>query len=177
MIQFPNYSYDYQLLIKHILDRPLEWTPEQTIHYRDNVSYTYREFYQRVKKLSNLYTSFGIEKGDVVAVMDYDSHRYLENYFAVPMMGAVLHTVNIRLSPEQMLYTINHAEDKVLLVHKDFEPLIQKLASGFETVEKVIYINDGDEQYAAPFDNDGEYEALLLEQSDKFEYHRPYGPC
>jgi hypothetical protein len=170
MIQFPNYSYDYQLLIKHILDRPLEWAPEQTIHYRDKVSYTYREFYQRVKKLANLYTAIGVEKGDVVAVMDYDSHRYLENYFTVPMTGAILHTINIRLSPEQMLYTINHAEDKVLVVHKDFEPLIQKLAPGFETVEKVIYISDGDEDYSAPFNNEGEYEKLLAGQSDEFEF-------
>ena len=170
MIQFPNYSYDYQLLIKHILDRPLEWAPEQTIHYRDKVTYTYREFYQRIKKLANLYNNLGVKKGDVIAVMDYDSHRYLEHYFAVPMMGAVLHTINIRLSPEQMLYTINHAEDKVLVVHKDFEPLMQKLAPGFETVEKVIYIGDGDNDYVASFENEGEYEALLDTQSDEFEF-------
>jgi fatty-acyl-CoA synthase len=170
MIQFPNYSYDYQLLIKHILDRPLEWAPEQKIYYRDQMSYTYREFFQRVKKLANLYKELGVEKGNVVAVMDYDSHRYLEHYFAVPMMGAILHTINIRLSPEQMLYTINHAEDKVLIVHKDFEPLVQKLSGGFETVENVIYISDGDDGYSAPFENAGEYEKLLAEQSDEYDF-------
>ncbi len=67
----------------------------------------------------------GLEKlntraGETVAVFDYDSHRYLECFFAIPMMGAVLHTINIRLSVEQILYTINHAEDDVILVHADF---------------------------------------------------------
>ena len=58
--------------------------------------------------------------------MDWDSHRYLECFFAVPMMGAVLHTVNVRLSPEQILYTINHAEDDVLLVNAEFLPILER---------------------------------------------------
>jgi len=91
--------------------------------------------------LANLLTGIGVKKGDVVAVMDWDSPRYLEHYFAVPMIGAVLHTVNIRLSPEQMLYTINHAEDKIVVVHKDFSQLIKALAPNFETVKKIIYID------------------------------------
>ena len=53
-----------------------------------------------------------------MAVMDWDSHRYLECFFAVPMIGAVLHTINVRLSPDQVLYTIDHAEDDVILVHQ-----------------------------------------------------------
>lgn len=60
-------------------------------------------------RLANLLASLGIKRGDTVAVMDWDSHRYLECFFAVPMIGAVLHTINVRLSPEQILYTIDHA--------------------------------------------------------------------
>ena len=56
--------------------------------------------------------------------MDWDSHRYLECYFAIPMIGAVLHTINIRLSPDQLIYTIEHAEDKLILVHEDFIPVL-----------------------------------------------------
>ena len=59
--------------------------------------------------------------------MDWDSHRYLECFFAVPMMGAVLHTVNVRISPEQMLYTINHAADDVILVNAEFLPLLEAI--------------------------------------------------
>ena len=71
-----------------------------------------------------------------MGVMDWDSHRYLECFFAVPMMGAILHTINVRLSPEQILYTINHAEDDVLLVHSDFLPLVEKLRGAMKTVKK-----------------------------------------
>ena len=55
--------------------------------------------------------------------MDWDSHRYLECFYAMPMIGAVLHTVNVRLSPEQLVYTIDHAEDDVLLINAEFLPL------------------------------------------------------
>jgi fatty-acyl-CoA synthase len=170
MIQFPDYSYDYQLLIKHIFGKAVDWAPEQQIVYRDKFSYNYKEFEKRVKRLANMLTGFGVEKGDVVAVMDWDSPRYLEHYFAVPMIGAVLHTVNIRLSPEQMLYTINHAEDKILVVHKDFSPLIKALAPNFETVKKIIYIDDGDKDFIPEFDTVGEYEELLKDESSDFEF-------
>ena len=63
--------------------------------------------------------------GDTVGVLDWDSNRFLEAYFAVPMMGAVLQTVNVRLSPEQIAYTINHAGSSVLLVNDDFVPVLE----------------------------------------------------
>jgi len=99
----------YPLLIKNILRTPLQYAPDQEIVYRDQMRYTYRDLNQRIHKLANMLAAAGVEPGQTVAVMDWDSHRYLECFFAVPMMGAVLHTINIRLSPEQLLYTINHA--------------------------------------------------------------------
>ena len=175
-MRFPNYAYDYQLIIKQLFNRIPDWRPNQKIFYRDKFSYTYKEFYKRVHKLANLLKSLGVEKGDMVAVMDWDSHRYLEAYFAVPMMGAILHMINIRLAPEQLLYTINHAEDKIIIMHKDFEPLIKKVAGKFETVEKIIYINDWedfeiDKDYLEQYvDVVGEYEELIEKQSDEFEF-------
>ncbi len=169
MSNYPNFSYDYQLLIKQLFTNVRDWRPEEKIVYRDKFSYTYADMYKRVHKLANLLTRLGVQKGDMVAVMDWDSHRYLEHYWAVPMMGAILHTINIRLSPEQMLYTINHAEDKILVVHKDFEPLMSKMLSGFETVKHIIYISDGDE-YTPSFTNSGEYEELLANENDSFEF-------
>jgi len=170
MMQFPDYSYDYQLLIKHILDRTLTWNPKQEIVYRDKFSYNYIELNKRIHQLANLLTNMGVQKGDVVAVMDWDSHRYLELYFAVPMIGAILHTVNIRLSPEQMLYTINHAEDKYLFVHKDFEPLVKAISPNFETVRSIIHIDDGDKTYKPSFDSQGEYENLIAKESQEFDF-------
>jgi fatty-acyl-CoA synthase len=64
--------------------------------------------------------------------MDWDSHRYLECFFAVPMIGAVLHTINVRLSPEQILYTIDHAEDDLLLVNSEFLPLVEQIKGRIE---------------------------------------------
>ena len=167
---FPDYSYDYQLIIKHLLERTVEWSPNQEIIYRDKFSYNYLELNKRIKKLANLLKKLGVDKGDVVAVMDWDSHRYLEHYFAVPMIGAILHTVNIRLSPDQMLYTINHAEDKILVVHKDFMPLIKAIAPNFDTVKHVIYISDGDEEYEPEVETYGEYEKLIAGESDEYEF-------
>jgi fatty-acyl-CoA synthase len=79
-----------------------------------------------------------------VAVMDWDSHRYLECFFAVPMMGAVLHTVNVRLSPEQILYTINHAKDDVILVNREFLPILDAIKDRIEPVKKYVLLDDGD---------------------------------
>ena len=94
--------------------------PDQEIVYRDLLRYDYRTLRERISRLANMLTGLGVKPGDTVAVMDWDSHRYLECFFAVPMIGAVLHTINVRLSPDQVLYTIDHAEDDVILVHQDF---------------------------------------------------------
>lgn len=118
---------DSPLLIKALLRTALQGAPEQEIVYRDRVRYDYTEFDRRVRRLANGLSTLGIGPGDTVGVMDWDSHRYLECYFGIPSMGAVLHTVNVRLSPEQILYTINHAEDDALLVHPDFLPLVEEI--------------------------------------------------
>ena len=170
MGKFYDFGYNYQLIIKHLLHNILDWKPDEKIIYRDQFSYTYADFYKRVHKLANLLKSLGVEKGDMIAVLDWDSHRYLEHYFSVPMMGAILHHVNVRLSPEQLLYTINHAEDKMIVVHKDFEPLIMKIKANFETVKNIIYISDGDDGYVSKLEAVGEYEKLLAEQDDYYDF-------
>src|SRR5450756_2136098 len=98
--------------------------------------------------------------GDTICIFDYDSHRYLECFFAIPMMGAVLHTQNWRLSPGQILYTMNHAEDDVVLIHEDFLPLLEEIRDQLTTVKKIILITEsGFVKKAVPFD--GEYEGML----------------
>lgn len=170
MSNYPNFSNDYQLLVKKILERPLSWSPDQKIVYRDSFEYTYTDFYKRVKKLANMLESLGVKKGETVAMMDWDSHRYLESYFAVPMMGSILHMINIRLSPEQILYTINHAEDKVLIVHREFLPVIDKISLNFETVKKIIVISDGGSVEVHRFKIDGDYEEMITSASDSYEF-------
>jgi fatty-acyl-CoA synthase len=110
VVEATRSAYGYPLLIKNLLHTPLCHAPDQEIVYRDVLRYDYRTLEQRIGRLANGLASLGVLPGDTVGVLDWDSHRYLECYFAVPGMGAVLHMVNVRLSPEQILYTINHAE-------------------------------------------------------------------
>ena len=142
MNRYPNHAHPSPLNIKSLLLRPRYWSPEQRIHYRDDYSHTYAEFFKRVAQLANLLHRLGVKRGDAIGVLDWDSHRYFELFFAVPMCGAVLHTVNIRLSPEQILYTINHAEDVVLFVHDDFRAQVDKMCSSLTSVRSIVRLCD-----------------------------------
>ena len=163
-------AYDYQLLIKNLLFCPVVDNPEQEIVYRGVLRFSYRELKQRIQRLANALTELGVKPGDTVAVMDWDSHRYLECFFAVPMIGAVLHTINVRLSPEQILYTIDHAEDDLLLVNSEFLPIIEQIRGRIDTVKKYVLLNDEPAVPAASIQFAGEYEALLAAASPEFEF-------
>ena len=163
-------AYSYPLLIGHLLHTITLYAPRQEIVYRDVVRHTYRDLYARIHRLASGLTSLGVGPGDTVAVMDWDSHRYLECFFAIPMMGAILHTVNIRLSPEQILFTMNHAEDTVLLVHEDFLPMLEKIADQLTTVKTYILLKDGAEQAPTVLPMAAEYEAMLARAEDSFDF-------
>ncbi|WP_438479323.1 AMP-binding protein [Oleiharenicola lentus] len=95
MERYPHHAPSYPLALKHLLLHPTHWCPEQKFFYREH-SHSYAEFIARVGKIANALRTLGVKPGDAVGVMDWDSHRYLEFFFAVPMCGAMLHTVNIR---------------------------------------------------------------------------------
>jgi fatty-acyl-CoA synthase len=124
----------------------------------------------RVGRLATGLTNLGVKPGATVAVMDWDSHRYLECFFAVPMLGAVLHTVNVRLSPEQILYTINHAEDDVILVNSEFLPILESIRERIETVKKFVLLNDAGTTPATTLEIAAEYEALLEASSPDYAF-------
>ena len=127
LIQVAKSAYQYPLLIKQLWHAPLLQAPDQEIVYRDLKRFTYRDLRERVGCLASCLHKLGVRPGDTVGVLDWDSNRFLEAFFAVPMMGAVLQTVNVRLPPEQIAYTINHADSSVLLVNDDFIPVLQDL--------------------------------------------------
>ncbi len=170
LIQPTPSAYAFPLLIKHLLDTPLVYSPDQKIVYRDQFRYTYKEFGERVKQLADMLTRQGVEPGDTVAIMEWDSHRYLEAYFAVPMMGAVLHTINVRLSPEQLIYTINHAEDKLILFNDEFTPMVEGVADRFETVTGLIRYCDTGTPSETQLDIAGEYEDLMVDAKPEFNF-------
>ena len=166
-------AYDYPLLIKHLLHTPLATAPEQEIVYRDISRYTYRTLRQRIGRLASGLASLGVRPGDTVAVMDWDSHRYLECYFAIPMMGAVLQTVNIRLSPGQILYTLNHAGADVILCHTDFLPILDTIKDRLETVKIFVVLSDGGSNAERPPSSLAfatECEDLLAKSSQDFDF-------
>jgi fatty-acyl-CoA synthase len=125
-------AFETQLLLKDLLPTFDFLNRTQEIIYGHH-RFDYNMFRERIARLANALSVIGVEGGDTVAVLDWDSHRYLECFFAIPMLGAILHTVNIRLSTEQILYTINDASDKVILIHEDFVPTAEKIRDRNET--------------------------------------------
>ena len=163
-------AYKYPLLIKQLLLAPSVRTPNKEIVYRDLVRFGYRTLFERINRLGSSLDKLGVKQGDTVAVVDYDSHRYLESYFAIPMLGAVLHTVNWRLPPEQMLYTMNHAEDKIVLVHSDFLPVLESFGDKLTTVEKFILLTDDNKKPATKLNIEAEYEEMLRAGSSSYDF-------
>lgn len=158
------------LLIKRLLLSGSRYEKTREIVYRDQMRYSYATFNERVARLANVLSEAGVKAGDTVAVMDWDSHRYLECMFAIPMIGAVLHTINIRLSADQILYTMNHAEDRFVLVNSEFVPLYKGIEAQLTTVEKTILLTDGAEKSAELPSLVGEYETLLAAASAKYDF-------
>ncbi|MDI3314813.1 MAG: long-chain fatty acid--CoA ligase [Mycobacterium sp.] len=122
---------DHQLLVHRLLwraehvfgDKPVIARTGEGIH-----RYSYAEFADRVRRLGEALAALGVRAGDRVGTLAWNTYRHYEAYFGVPCMGAVLHTVNLRLPPEQIRYTINHAGDRVLLLEPDQIPLAERLA-------------------------------------------------
>ncbi len=170
LIERSQSTHNYPLLISKLLDIGLNTAPDQEIIYADKTRMTYRDLRDRVARLASGLRNLGVQAGNTVAVMDWDTHRYLEAYFAIPMMGAVLHTVNVRLSPEQILYTINHAEDDVILVNTEFLPLLEELWDRIEPVRKLVLLDDTGQLPHTSLSIDIEYEALLSGGDPGFQF-------
>ncbi|HMJ71115.1 MAG TPA: long-chain fatty acid--CoA ligase [Cyclobacteriaceae bacterium] len=173
---------DYQLTLPTILRRAetlfgdkeiVSQLPDKTTH-----RYTYRDFAKRAKKLSVALQRLGVRRGDRVATLCWNHYQHLETYFAVPCMGAIAHTLNARLSPDDLTYIVNHAEDKVIIVDQVLLPLFEKFRSataipfiivirqtkngvppGYLDYEDIV--SGGDDTVFEPFEGD-EYTAALM---------------
>src|SRR5215475_8654871 len=163
-------AYHYPLLIKHLWHAPLLQAADQEIVYRDLRRFTYRELRERVGRLASALAGVGVRSGDTVGVLDWDSNRFLEAFFAVPMMGAVLQTVNVRLPPEQVAYTIDHAGSSVLLVNDDFIPLLRDIKPQLPKVKRLVVMSDRSEPQTGGLSFAGEYEALLAAASPDYDF-------
>ncbi|GAA6131095.1 fatty acid--CoA ligase [Halopseudomonas sabulinigri] len=158
------------LLIKNLLLSGQRYERTQEIIYRDISRYDYTTFNERICRLANALSKAGVKAGDTVAMMDWDSHRYLECMFAVPMLGAIMHTINVRLSPDQILYTMNHAEDNVVLINSEFLPIYKAIENDLTTVTTTILLTDEDNKQADLPGFAGEYEQLLAAAEPSYEF-------
>ncbi len=136
------YMDKYELTIDKLLVASVRNNPKQEISYKGEMKITYSEFRDRVYAMARGLVSLGLKKGDRVAMLDVDSLNYLVAYFAVPISGGVLHTVNIRYSPELIFYTMQHANDRFVIIRDEFVPLVEKSIGLFGFVEKWIVCSD-----------------------------------
>lgn len=164
-----NEEYQYSLHIGQLLRCVLDGRSRNEIVGSDGRRHSYAEFGRRASRLAHVLTSLGVKSGDVVAVMDWDSHRYQECYFTIPMIGAILQTVNVRLSPEQIVYTLEDTQAQTLLFHADFAPLVEQLAQRIPGLRNFVQLHDSvaAETHIAIA---GEYEPLLAAADDEFPF-------
>jgi fatty-acyl-CoA synthase len=163
-------QHDFQLTIQHILGRMRGVYGDSevvTLTEGGTERATYAEVAERIDRLAGALDSLGVKEGDRVATFAWNSQRHLEVYYAVPCIGAVLHTLNIRLFTEQLIYVANHAEDQIVFVDDCLVPLLEKVAPELETVRHYVVMGDGD---AGSLPNALRYEDLLAEQEPGYEY-------
>lgn len=170
LIQVTKSAYQYPLIIKQLWHTPLVQSPDQEIVYRDLRRFTYRDLRERIGRLASALAKIGVRPGDTVGVLDWDSNRFLEAFFAVPMMGAVLQTVNVRLSPEQIAYTIDHAGASTLLVNDEFAGLLEDIKSQLPKVKKLVVLSDKPAPEIGSLSVAGEYENLLAGGSPDYDF-------
>jgi fatty-acyl-CoA synthase len=163
-------AYAYPLLVGQLLTNALALNADRQITYRGEMRYTYHDFRRRVSQLASALAALGAQHGTTVAVLDWDSHRYLESYFAIPMMGATLFTVNVRLSPQQIAYTLKDSKAEIVLVHADFVPMLESIRAELGAVRQVVVMADGQAVAANTLPVAGEYEALVCAASPDYPF-------
>ena len=163
-------QHDHPLTLRYILERARGMNGHRevvTLTDDGAVRASYAEVGERTDRLAAALRGLGVEPGDRAATFAWNSQQHLEAYLAIPAMGAVLHTLNIRLFPEQLIYVANHAQDKVIILDDSLVGLLERVADQLETVEHYVVIGDGD---AGSLPNVLRYEELLAEQAPGFDY-------
>src|ERR1051325_1581877 len=154
---------NYPLTLTHFFERSRKLFAKKTLATRvpgrPLFRYTYAEFAERTMRLAGLLRELGIGKGDRVATLAWNSHRHLEIYWAAPLSGAVLHTLNFRLSAQDLTYIVNHAGDSVIFVDASVYPMLAAIRDKIPCVKHVVVMRDTAE--AALPDGVPEYETLL----------------
>ena len=172
------------LLMSRLMDRAAWIAPDEEIVTRTATGthrLTYAESARRTRKLAGALAAHGVRPGDRVASFMWNGYRHLEMYHAVPAMGAVLHTLNIRLSPRDLEYIINHAADRVIVIDADLLPLLEQLDGRMGCVERIVVCSE-DGSFSARFDNAIDYEEFIAGGDEdtawpELDENAPMGLC
>lgn len=164
---------EYPLTIDRLLEhanrlfshkRVTTMLPDGTLH-----RYTYGEMYSRVKRLSKALVKLGVEPGDRVGTFAWNNYQHLELYYAIPGAGAVCHTLNIRLFPDQLAFIVNHASDKILFIDASLLPLYERVSDQIDCVEKYVLMN-ASEKIETKLRDVLYYEDLISDSDDDFQW-------
>ncbi len=160
---------DFPLLIRNLMPTANRSTIAGEIVDAGGLRFTYPQFKERVARLAGALTASGVKQGETVAVLDWDSHRYLECFYAIPSMGCVLMTVNVRLSRDQVRYTIEHAGATTIITHPDFLPLLTAGAPELN-LRRIIVVGDAGDFEPPPGVEMAEYYAITEAAAPDFDY-------
>jgi len=164
---------EYPLLLRTFLLRAAKFFPKKEIVsvYPDGVfRYTYADYYKRTCQLAHALESLGVKRGDRVATLALNNHRHLELYFGVPCIGAVLHTANIRLPEQHLVYILNHAEDKVLFIDEDFLFLFEAIKDKLKTIEHVVVLSQSGNKPQSTFPSVYLYDDLISQFPEEYDF-------
>src|SRR5690554_6849146 len=165
-----------QLLVIDLLDFGRKTFPQQEIVSRrlegDIHRYTYADCWRRTSQLGHVLNALGVQAGDCVATLAWNTYRHMELYYAVSGVGAVLHTVNPRLFSEQIEYIINHAEDRYVFVDLGFVALLEEIQERLPTVRGYIILTDEANMPSTSLPNVLCYETLLHGQEEHYAWPR-----
>lgn len=158
-----------ELTLATVLASGIEAGGSQEIITHGGLRLTYKDLNPRVRKLGHALGQLGVKHATRIAVLERDTHRYLESYFAIPMLGATLMTVNIRLSVDQIRYTLEHSQSELIIAAAEFMPLLEQVFASTDQIPPIIVIGESDSPSLPCV---GEYEALLDAANGSFEF--PY---
>ena len=163
---------DFPLTLTHLLERARRFFPTTEVISRGPDGaihrHTWGQVYARAAQLAHALGRLGVKPGDRVATLAWNHHRHLEAYFAAPMMGAVVHTLNLRLHPSEIGFIARHAEDSVVLVDRSLAPLFEQFAAQVPSIRQVIYLPDTGKTPEGQLD----YEALLAPEAEDYDWPR-----
>jgi fatty-acyl-CoA synthase len=163
---------DFPLTVRHLLWRAERLFPRKLLVTRTESGNTHTSFGEmavRARKAAAAFTRLGVKRGDAIGVLAWSNARYVELYYAVPCMGAVLHTLNIRLFPDQLQHVIADGGDRVVCVDRSLLPVLEKLAGRMPSVEHVVVLGPGPLP-ESPLGTLLSYEELLAAERDDFTW-------